>query len=156
MILSTSVPCKLDKIINMCYNETIFEERSIKRYTVSCDHIGRYWLALQIDVPNETIPRFKPTGKAIGIDCGLTHMVVLSNGDKVEKLDTTSIESQARLWQRKYSKRYHRAKRQLKLEKSMGVENPRQMKDFKNVERARLTKARRHLNQGLATIAITA
>ena len=79
----------------------------IKRYTVSCDSTGRYFLSLQIEAP---IPKaLAKTGKNVGIDVGLVDLAITSNGDKYAAFDADWLEKQAVNWQRKYSKRKHRA-----------------------------------------------
>ena len=49
--------------------------------TVTVDATGRYHASFVVDVPHAPLP---PTGREIGIDLGLTHFAVLSDGQKVD------------------------------------------------------------------------
>jgi putative transposase len=49
--------------------------------TVSVDAAGRYHASFVVDAPDQPLP---PTGREVGIDLGLTHFAVLSDGTKVD------------------------------------------------------------------------
>lgn len=112
----------------------------IKRYTVSYDSTGRYFLSLQVEAP---IPKaLAKTGKSVGVDVGLANLAITSDGDKYAAFDVNWLEKQAVNWQRKYSERKHRAtiatrqwNHNHKLAK-MAVD------DYQNWQKARQLKAR--------------
>jgi putative transposase len=49
--------------------------------TVTVDATGRYHASFVVDVPAAPLP---PTGREVGIDLGLTHFAVLSDGTKID------------------------------------------------------------------------
>ncbi len=49
--------------------------------TVTVDAAGRYHASFVVDAPDQPLP---PTGREVGIDLGLTHFAVLSDGRKVD------------------------------------------------------------------------
>ncbi len=49
--------------------------------TVTVDATGRYQASFVVDVPDQPLP---PTGREVGVDLGLTHFAVLSDGRKVD------------------------------------------------------------------------
>lgn len=52
----------------------------IKRYTVSHDATGRYYLSLQLEAPEPlSLPK---TGKKVGIDVGIADLAISSDGEK--------------------------------------------------------------------------
>lgn len=79
----------------------------IKRYTVSLDPTGRYYLSLMVDDPN--IKPLEKTGAVVGIDMGVADLAITSDGDKYPTFNAKWLEKQAIIWQSKFSKRKHRA-----------------------------------------------
>jgi putative transposase len=55
----------------------------IKTVTVSLNPDGKYYASVLVDDGRE-IPQFSTEGKAIGIDLGLTHFCITSNGSKFD------------------------------------------------------------------------
>ena len=79
----------------------------IKRYTVSYDSTGRYYLSLIVEVQApQALPK---TGKAVGIDVGIADLAISSDGAKYGTFNAKWLEKQAAKWQSKYSKRKHQA-----------------------------------------------
>lgn len=106
----------------------------IKRYTIARDSTMRWYVTFQIE---EDIVQFPKTGKVVGLDLGLNDMVATSNNFKSGRFIEKTLEKRIRSQQRKYSKRRYRAKAIIK-ESSGSL----QIHDFKNVEKARVTKAK--------------
>lgn len=52
----------------------------IKRYTVSLEPTGKYYLSLIVDDPN--IKPLEKTGAVVGIDMGLADLAITSDGKK--------------------------------------------------------------------------
>ena len=79
----------------------------IKRYTVSYDSTGRYYLSLQVEAPApHALPK---TGKEVGLDVGIADLAISSDGIKYQAFNAKWLEKQALQWQSKYSHRRHRA-----------------------------------------------
>ena len=99
---------KLPKIGSIRTSKTTQAVNSkIKRYTVSYDSTGRYYLSLTVetDAP-EALPK---TGKAIGIDVGIADLAISSDGVKYGIFNAKWLEKQATKWQSRFSKRKHQA-----------------------------------------------
>ncbi|MDM8332961.1 transposase, partial [Limosilactobacillus pontis] len=69
----------------------------IKRYTVSYEPTGRYYLSLQVESPApQALPK---TGKAVGLDVGIADLVISSDGIKYQTFNAKWLEKQAIQWQ---------------------------------------------------------
>ena len=51
--------------------------------TVTCDAAGRYHVAILVDQPAQPLA---PSDKAVGIDMGLAHLAVTSEGQAIENV----------------------------------------------------------------------
>ena len=120
-------------------NTACLKDGKIKRYTVSHDPNGKYYLALQIEVPK--LKEFPKTGKAVGIDVGVADLAILSDGTKYASFDTSYFERKAKVWQRKYSKRKYQAQILVAQDKNRKVLIPRSVENFKNWQKAQKQKA---------------
>ena len=79
----------------------------IKRYTVSYDSTGHYYLSLQVEVQApQALPK---TGKAVGVDVGIADLAISSDGVKYGTFNAKWLEKQATKGQSKYDKRKHQA-----------------------------------------------
>lgn len=78
----------------------------IKRYTVSYDPSGRYYLSLQVET---TVQPLSKTSQQVGIDVGATNLAITNDGHKYAKFDAVWLTQQAQHWQSKYSHRRHQA-----------------------------------------------
>ncbi len=89
----------------------VLKDSKIKRYTVSLEPTGKYYVSLQVEVVR--LNRFRRTNKKVGIDVGVTDLAILSNGLKYPSFDGSYYEKKAISWQQKYSRRRHFAPMQL-------------------------------------------
>jgi putative transposase len=63
----------------------------IKRYTVSYDSTGRYYLSLQVEA---SAPRaLSKTGKAVGLDVGIANLAISSDGIKYQAFNAKCLEN---------------------------------------------------------------
>ncbi|MDT6979636.1 RNA-guided endonuclease TnpB family protein [Levilactobacillus zymae] len=113
----------------------------IKRYTVSHDATGRYYLSLQVEFPEpKPLPK---TGAQIGIDLGVADLAITSNGRKYPKFQAPWEEQQGITWQRKFDRRKHQAKvnvAQWNHDKNHLIKL--ELNDYQNWQRAKQIKAR--------------
>lgn len=112
----------------------------IKRYTVSHDPTGRYYLSLQVEAVVNQLPR---TGKTVGLDVGIADLAISSDGVKYDAFNAKWLERQAIQWQSKYSKRKHRATVAVR----QWNHNPNhlesmELSDYRNWQQAQQQKAR--------------
>ncbi len=117
----------------------ILKDTKIKRYTVTLEPTGKYYLSLQVET--ELVEAFKPTGKKVGIDVGVADLVILSNGFKCPSFDSSYYEKIARNWQKKYSRRRHLAQMLCLQDKQRKVLSPRSLDSFSNWKKAQKIKA---------------
>ena len=117
----------------------VLKDVKIKRYTVSLEPTGKYYLSIQAEV--QAPQKFKKTGKQVGIDVGVADLAILSNGLKYPAFDASYFEKQSRIWQSKYSRRRHLASLLCEQDKNQKVLNPRSLESFSNWQRARKLKA---------------
>lgn len=112
----------------------------IKRYTVSCDATGRYYLSLQLEVPAPR-PLLK-TGRVVGIDVGIADLAISSDGEKFGAFNADWPEKQALTWQSKYSKRKYKATVTVRQWNHNHKDIKEDVYDYQNWQRAQKQKAR--------------
>lgn len=71
---------KMDEPINIRWSRTIPRKAKVTSLTVSRDPAGRYFVSILCDDQAEQLPE---SDKQIGIDLGLNHFLITSNGEKV-------------------------------------------------------------------------
>ncbi|GEO69273.1 RNA-guided endonuclease TnpB family protein [Levilactobacillus acidifarinae] len=113
----------------------------VKRYTVSHDATGRYYLSLQVEFSE---PRSLPkTGVQVGIDLGVTNLAITSDGQKYPKFQALWEENQGTVWQRKFDRRKHQAKvNVLQWNHDQAHLIKLELNDYQNWQRARQIKVR--------------
>lgn len=111
----------------------------IKRYTIEQDSTNRWYISFQVET---VVNEFEKTNKTVGLDLGLTDMVIGSDGFKSGRFLVPELENEIKSKQKVYSKRRHYAKVKIAMDKNMKVINPRTLLDFINVEKARVTKTK--------------
>ena len=117
----------------------VLKDAKIKRYTIEQDLTNRWNITFQVEVH---VDEFVKTNKIVGLDLGLTDMVIGSDGFKSGRFLVPELENEIKSKQKVYSKRRHYAKVKIAMDKNMKVINPRTLLDFMNVEKARVTKAK--------------
>lgn len=80
---------------------------NIKRYTVTLEPTGRYYLSLIVE--DSSISKLEKTGAVVGIDMGVADLAITSDSKKYSKFRTSHLDKQVKTWQSKFSKRKHRA-----------------------------------------------
>ena len=124
---------------------TLIGEAKIKRYTVSYDPTGRYYLSLQDETTVERLPK---TGKMVGLDVGLADLAISFDGVKYGTFNAKLLEHQVTKWQSKFSKRRHRATVTVRQWNHNHQDTKLALNDYQNWQRARLVKA--HYQQRIA------
>ena len=111
----------------------------IKRYTVSHDPTGRYYLSLQVEAEADQLPK---TGKTVGLDVGVADLAISSDGIKYGAFNARWLEKQATEWQSRYAKRRHRANAAVRQWNHNHKTVKLELDDYQNWQRARVMKAR--------------
>lgn len=112
---------------------------NIKRYTVTYESTGRYYLSLQVETEINQLPK---TGDAVGIDVGLANLAITSDGQKYGTFDACWAEKQAQIWQSKFSKRKYRAMVAIRHWNHNHKAFQMELSDYQNWQRARIQKSR--------------
>lgn len=111
----------------------------LKQYTVECDSTNKWYVSFLVEFEPVELAK---TGKVVGIDVGLTDLVVYSDGFKSGRFLEKELTDKIERSQSVYSKRRHYAKVKIAMDNRNKVVNPRTMSDFSNVEKARVAKAK--------------
>lgn len=116
------------------------EGLKIKRYTVTLDPTGRYYLSLMVDDPN--IQPLELTGAVVGIDMGVADLAITSDSKKYPKFESNWYEQQANKAQSRFSKRKQRALVRVRQWNHNHKDIKQELEDYSNWQKARVTKSR--------------
>ena len=113
----------------------------IKQYTLSYDATGKYYLSLQVEVPQ---PKpLRQTRQAVGLDVGIADLVISSDGTKYATFNAKWYEKQAIAWQSRFNRRKHRATVRVRQYNHEHKGLPEMdISDYQNWQRAKQRKAR--------------
>ena len=111
----------------------------IKRYTLSLEPTGRYYLSLIVDDPS--IKPLDKTGAVVGIDMGVADLAITSDGKKYDVFKPNYLDKQARNWQSKFSKRRQRATVKVRQWNHNHKDTKMELEDYSNWQRAKKIKA---------------
>ena len=96
---------------------------------------NRYYVLITADV---TIQPLSNTNKAVGLDMGVTDLVITSDGVKYPtKRFDKRISKQKHYWEKRLARRRRLAEREIAWDKHLKVGNVRQLSDFKNYMQAK-------------------
>ena len=112
----------------------------IKRYTVSLEPTGRYYLSLIVDDPN--IQPLEKTGAVVGIDMGVADLAITSDSKKYHAFKPNYLDKQVKAWQSKFSKRRQRATTAVRQWNHNHKTVKKDLDDYQNWQRAKKIKAR--------------
>lgn len=134
------------KLPNLGYikvsDTTCIQNHKIKRYTVSLNATGKYFLSVNYENENQV---FQKTDNTVGIDLNTSELAVFSDGLRIPSLDLKSLERRLRIEQRKLSRRYRLAKNLIMQDKVFKTKDQqRDLTDFANYQRQRRVVARLH------------
>ncbi|MFT8434001.1 MAG: RNA-guided endonuclease TnpB family protein [Lentilactobacillus diolivorans] len=114
-------------------------DAKIKRYTISHDATGRYYLSLQVETEVHDLPK---THQSVGLDMGVANLAIASNGVKYGTFAAQWLEKQATRWQAKFSRRKQRATVAMRQWNHNHKLSKLALNDYQNWQRARMVKAR--------------
>ncbi|MBB1063511.1 RNA-guided endonuclease TnpB family protein, partial [Limosilactobacillus fastidiosus] len=112
----------------------------VKRYTVSYDQTGRYYLSLQVETDEPAL--LPKTGKTVGLDMGIGDLAISSDGEKFSTFNARWLEKQTTVWQSKYAKRKYQATVAIRQWNHNHNDTKMELNDYQNWQRARRQKAR--------------
>ena len=95
----------------------------IKAVTLRINSQGQYYLSVLTESENQA---FKKTGKVIGLDLGLSDLIITSDGIKHDTIRfDKNMQAKLRLHERKLARRLHKAKVEIAFDKHEKVLFPR-------------------------------
>ena len=112
----------------------------VKRYTVSLESTGRYYLSLTVDDPN--IQPLEPTGAVVGIDMGVADLAITSDGYKYPKFTTPYLDHKVAETQSRFSRRKQRALVRVRQWNHNHKDIKMELEDYSNWQKSRIAKSR--------------
>ena len=132
---------KLPKLGSIRASKTTqMKDCKIKRYTVSLEPTGKYYLSLIVDDPN--IKSLEKTGAVVGIDMGVADLAITSDSKKYGTFNAKWLEKQANKAQSRFSKRKQRALIRVRQWNHNHKDIKMELDDYSNWQKARQQKAR--------------
>ena len=121
-------------------NTAGIQNHKIKRYTVSFNSTGKFFLSVNYEDENQV---FDKTENAVGIDLNTGELAVFSDETRIPSLNLKPLERKLRIEQRKLSRRYLRAKVEMDFDKTFkSKDKQRDLFDFPNYQRQKRVVAR--------------
>lgn len=118
------------------------QNHKIKRYTVSFNSTGKFFLSVNYEDENQV---FDKTENAVGIDLNTGELAVFSDETRIPSLNLKPLERKLRVEQRKLSRRYLQAKVEMDFDKTFkSKDQQRDLFDFPNYQRQKRIVARIH------------
>lgn len=130
---------KLPKLGNIRTSKTSrLKECKIKRYTISLEPTGKYYLSLIVE--DNSIKPLEKTGAVVGIDLGVADLAITSDANKYPKFRTSYLDKQVRTWQSKFNKRKHQATKAVRQWNHNHKDYKMVLEDYQNWQRAKRIK----------------
>lgn len=121
-------------------NTACIQNHQIKRYTISFNSTGKYFISVNYENENQV---FDKTDNTVGIDLNTSELAVFSDGDCIPTLNLKPLERKLRIEQRKLSRKYERAKTLIEQDKVFkSKDQQRKLIDFPNYQRQKQLVAR--------------
>lgn len=114
---------------------------NIKSATIKLYPTGKFYCVLLTECENQT--QFSKTNKNVGLDMGVADLIITSDGTKYPTIRFDKLLARKkRVWERKLARRRLQAIKEIAWDKHDKVLEPRELSDFKNVEKARIMVAK--------------
>lgn len=107
------------------------ENERIKSVTIKRNSTGHYYAVLLVESENQALPK---TGASVGIDLGLTHLAITSDGEKFK----------SQRLHLKYKKQLHYWEKRVARRRLNAIRNNVSLIDAKNYQKAKQQVARIH------------
>ncbi|WP_010625337.1 RNA-guided endonuclease TnpB family protein, partial [Companilactobacillus versmoldensis] len=138
-ILSDSY-IKLPKLGIMKYKGSNSIPDVIKYVTIRKSSTNRYYAVLLV---NEDIPHLKKTGNSVGLDMGVSDLVICSNGKKYKTIRFDKrLAKKKHFWEKRLARRRIRALKEINLKKKRGLIDPKPLEQYSNYMKAKVMVAK--------------
>lgn len=113
----------------------------IKSATIKLSPSGKFYCVLLTGCESQT--PFNKTNKSVGLDMGVADLVITSDGVKYPTIRFDKILARKKhYWEKRLARRRLQAQKEIAWDKHDKVLEPRELSDFKNVEKARIMVAK--------------
>ena len=113
----------------------------IKSATIKLSPSGKFYCVLLTECENQT--SLDKTNKNVGLDMGVADLVITSDGVKYPTIRFDKVlAKKKKYWERRLARRRLQAMKEIAWDHHNKVVEPREMSDFKNVEKARIMVAK--------------
>ena len=131
---------KLPKLGVMKFKGRLTTDK-IKSATIKLSPTGKFYCVLLIECENQT--SFDKTQQNVGLDMGVADLVITSDGIKYPTIRFDKLLSKKKhYWEKRLARRRLQAQKEMAWDKHNKVAEPRELSDFKNVEKARIMVAK--------------
>jgi len=114
----------------------------IKSVTIRQSFTGKYYAILLVEDENQA---FTKTNARIGLDLGISDLLIGSDEQKIPSIRFDKKQAKKlHEWEKRLARRRLHAQKAMAWDKHNQVLQPRQLADFKNVQKARLMVAKFH------------
>jgi len=114
----------------------------IKNVTIRRSATGKFYAIILVETDIEPLSN---TGKAIGIDMGVTDLMITSDGTKYPTIRFDKrLSKKKRYWEKRLARRRRQAEKEIAWDKHNQVPEPRELADFKNYLTAKRMVAKYH------------
>ena len=112
----------------------------IKNVTIRLSSTGKFYAMLLVDTD---VLELAKTGNSVGIDMGVADLMITSDGIKYPTIRFDKILAKKKhYWEKRLARRRIQAKKEIAWDHHDKVLSPRELADFKNVEKARIMVAK--------------
>lgn len=113
----------------------------IKSATIKLSPSGKFYCVLLTECESQT--PFNKTNKSVGLDMGVADLVITSDGVKYPTIRFDKILARKKhYWEKRLARRRLQAQKEIAWDKHDKALEPRELADFKNVEKARIMVAK--------------
>ena len=131
---------KLPKLGLMKYKTGRAIPKIVKSVTIKKSFIGKYYAILLVECENQT---FNKTNSSIGLDMGVSDLVIGSNGKKYPTIRFDKILAKKKhYWEKKLARRRIRALKDIQYQNKYGLAGAKDISQYKNYMKAKIMVAK--------------
>ena len=131
---------KLPKLGIMKFRGRLATDK-IKSATIKLSPAGKFYCVLLTECESQI--SFDKTQQNVGLDMGVADLVITSDGVKYPTIRFDKLlDKKKKYWERRLARRRLQAQKEIAWDKHSKVVEPREISDFKNVEKARIMVAK--------------
>uniref|UniRef100_UPI0010F7FC40 RNA-guided endonuclease TnpB family protein n=2 Tax=Companilactobacillus formosensis TaxID=1617889 RepID=UPI0010F7FC40 len=131
---------KLPKLGVMKYKNKKAIPSIIKYVTIRKSSTNKYYAILTVD---EDITQLSKTNKSVGLDMGVSDLVIYSDGSKYKTIRfDKKLAKKKRYWEKRLARRRTQALKDIQYKKKFGLIDPKPLEQYSNYMKAKLMVAK--------------